>query len=92
MSYINNGEASALSSSYVSSCIESIEVREKVYKDFKCENGGCTFTVTSSKWIPTGNIRYKPDGSDCSANGKGDGWYDTGEIRWVISTGCAEVK
>ena len=92
-SYVkNNGGEASILASYSSSCINSIEVREKVYKEFRCENGGCSFTVTQSKWVPTGNINYKPDGSNCSANGNSDGWYDTEDEKWVKSTGCAEVK
>jgi hypothetical protein len=45
-------------------CAEK-EQKERKYKDYTCSAAACTYTVTSTQWIYTGNIRNKPDGTSC---------------------------
>jgi hypothetical protein len=45
-------------------CAEK-EQKERKYKDYTCSAAACTYTVTSTQWTYTGNIRNKPNGTSC---------------------------
>ncbi|MBN1763583.1 MAG: S8 family serine peptidase [Methanomicrobia archaeon] len=64
--------------------IDQKEQKEQEYRDFSCSGGSCTPSVTSTQWVDTGNTQTvnKLDGTDCGS----DGWYDTGETKWVTVT------
>jgi len=57
------------------------EQKEQQYRDYYCSGGSCTYKITKTQWIDTGNTRTvnKEDGTDCGS----DGWFDTGETKWV---------
>jgi hypothetical protein len=50
------------------------EHKEQEYRDYACFNGVCTFNVTDTQWLETGDTRNKPDGTDCGS----DGWEENG--------------
>jgi hypothetical protein len=58
------------------------EEKEQKYYDYYCSGGSCTDSVTNTQWIETENTRNKAGGTDCGS----DGWYDTGETKWVTVT------
>jgi hypothetical protein len=37
------------------------EQKEQEYHDYSCSGGNCTYSVTETQWIDTGNTRNKPD-------------------------------
>ena len=41
------------------------EQKEQEYRDYTCSGGACTYSVTNTQWIDTGNVRNKPDGTVC---------------------------
>ena len=41
------------------------EHKEQEYRDYTCSSGSCTYSVTNTQWIDTGNVRNKPDGTIC---------------------------
>ena len=41
------------------------EQKEQEYRDYTCSGGSCTFSITNTQWIDTGNTRNKPDGTVC---------------------------
>jgi hypothetical protein len=52
----------------VNECQEK-ERKEQKYRDYYCSGGACTYNVTGTQWVDTGNTRNKPDGTicDCTA-------------------------
>jgi len=46
------------------SCKEK-EQKEQEYRDYTCSGGSCTYSVTTTQWVDTGNVRNKPDGTIC---------------------------
>jgi hypothetical protein len=42
------------------------EQKEMIYKDYSCAIEGCTYVNGSKKWVDTGSIRNKPDGTICA--------------------------
>jgi hypothetical protein len=46
------------------------EQKEQEYRDYACSNGVCTYSVTDTQWLDTGNTQNKPDGTicDCTAS------------------------
>ena len=52
----------------LSECQEK-ERKEQEYRDYYCSDGFCTYSVTGTQWVDTGNTRNKPDGTicDCTA-------------------------
>jgi hypothetical protein len=64
------------------------EQKEQEYMDYACSNGVCTYSVTDTQWIDTGNTQNKPDGTDCGS----DGWVDTGNTRWVDVNECQDKE
>jgi predicted secreted protein len=51
------------------------EHKEQEYRDYACSNGVCTYNVTETQWLETGNTRNKPDGTDCGSE-------ETGNTSW----------
>jgi hypothetical protein len=41
------------------------ERKEQEYRDYYCSGGACTYSVTGTQWVDTGNTRNKPDGTIC---------------------------
>jgi len=41
------------------------EQKEQEYHDYTCSDGTCTYSVTGTQWVDTGNTRNKPDGTIC---------------------------
>jgi hypothetical protein len=41
------------------------EQKKQEYRDYTCSGGACTYSVTNTQWIDTGNVRNKPDGTVC---------------------------
>jgi hypothetical protein len=64
------------------------EQKEQEYWDYACSNGVCTYSVTDTQWLDTGNTQNKPDGTDCGS----DGWADTGNTRWIDVNECREKE
>jgi GH25 family lysozyme M1 (1,4-beta-N-acetylmuramidase)/surface antigen len=48
----------------VNECLEK-ERKEQQYRDYYCSGGACTYSVTGTQWVDTGNTRNKPDGTIC---------------------------
>jgi len=46
-------------------CTEK-EQKERKYKDYSCAPSGCTYALTNTTWLDTGNTRNKPDGTTCN--------------------------
>jgi len=44
------------------------EQLNQTYRDYSCTPSGCIFSITNWKWVDTGNIRNKPDGTVCGSN------------------------
>ena len=64
------------------------ERKEQEYRDYACSNGACTYSVTDTQWLDTGNTRNKPDGTDCGS----DAWVDTGNTQWVEVNECKDKE
>ena len=45
-------------------CTERQEIEEE-YKDYSCGVGGCDYSVTTTRWVATSNLRNKDEGSEC---------------------------
>jgi hypothetical protein len=45
-------------------CTEK-EQKKQEYLDYACSGGSCTYSVTNTQWIDTGNTRNKSDGTYC---------------------------
>jgi hypothetical protein len=41
------------------------EQKEQEYRDYYCSGTACTYSVTGTQWIDTGNTRNKPEGTIC---------------------------
>jgi hypothetical protein len=41
------------------------EQKEQKYRDYYCFGGACTYSVTGTQWVETGDTRNKPDGTIC---------------------------
>jgi len=41
------------------------ERKEQEYRDYYCSGGACTYNVTGTQWVDTGNARNKDDGTIC---------------------------
>ena len=54
------------------------EQKKQEYRDYTCSGGACTYSVTTTQWIDTGNVRNKPDGTvcGCTANNTLKECYD----------------
>ena len=61
----------------VNECQEK-ERKEQEYRDYACSNGVCTYSVTDTQWLDTGNTRNKDDGTicGCTANNTLKTCYD----------------
>ena len=44
------------------------EQLNQTYRDYSCTPSGCIFSITNWKWVDTGNVRNKPDGTVCGSN------------------------
>jgi hypothetical protein len=53
----------------VNECQEK-ERKEQEYRDYYCSGGTCTYSVTGTKWIDTGNTRNKDDGTICGCTAR----------------------
>ena len=42
------------------------EQKEQEYHDYACSDGFCTYSITDTRWIDTGNVSNKPDGTICN--------------------------
>jgi hypothetical protein len=69
------------------------EQKEQEYRDYACSNGACTYSVTDTQWVETGDTRNKPNGTicGCTANNTRKACYegnctDTGICN---STNCS---
>jgi hypothetical protein len=59
------------------------EQKEQDYRDYTCSGGACTYRVTKTRWVDTGNRRNKRDGTDC-----GSDYYDD----WVYYCSADSVR
>ena len=59
------------------------EQKEQEYRDYSCSDGNCVYNVTDTKWVDTGAVRDKQDGTDCGSDYY-DGWvsYCKGDEVW----------
>ena len=48
------------------------EQKKQEYRDYACSGGSCTYSVTNTQWIDTGNTRNKSDGTICGYENWGD--------------------
>jgi hypothetical protein len=49
----------------IDSCNEK-EEKEQKYRDYSCSAAVCTYTITGTQWIETGNTRYKDTTTLCN--------------------------
>ena len=49
---------------------EEKEQKEQEYRDYSCSNAACTYSVTNTQWIDTGDKRKKPDNTVCGCSDK----------------------
>jgi hypothetical protein len=46
-------------------CKGDLRVDLREYRDYNCSDGACTYSITDTQWLDTGNTRNKDDGTIC---------------------------
>jgi hypothetical protein len=63
------------------------EQKWQIYKDYSCSLTGCTFNVTQTRWLDTGNLRNKADNTTCD-----DGLYCTTGDKCIAGQCTAQPR